>query len=86
MFRPSKNIITALLELKSSIDRRKYMKNVMPKDDSLWTHIVTKKVYKVICTSNTTATKRNWVSTVVYEDERGNIWSRPIEEFLARMK
>jgi len=62
------------------------MKNILPKDGSLWQHRISGKCYKVICTSNTNATRQNWIPTVVYEDEFDNIWSRPISEFLERMK
>lgn len=42
------------------------------------------KIYRQICISNSTATKRNWEITMVYQDvETGEIWSRKLKNFLA---
>ena len=30
--------------------------------------------------------KGSFVTTVVYEDERGDLWSRPLSEFLDKFK
>lgn len=39
-------------------------------------------IYTLICIANQTATKKEYVVTAVYQNESGEIFSRPLDEFL----
>jgi hypothetical protein len=49
-----------------------------------WTHPKTGNEYEVLIVSNERSTKPDFVPTVVYRDEAGAIWSRPVSEFLEK--
>jgi hypothetical protein len=49
---------------------------------STWIHEKKGNLYTVIVISNLIATKESWVATVVYEDVNGDVWSRPLSEWL----
>lgn len=38
-------------------------------------------VYKLLMVTNSKATKQAFIETAVYEDKRGDLWSRPLTEF-----
>ena len=50
-------------------------------------HIGSLNTYKILMITNDKATKnQSFVPTVVYEDRRGDLWSRPVSEFLEKFK
>lgn len=51
-----------------------------------WTHTKTGNGYEVITVSNLNSTKSDFVPTVVYRDEDGAVWSRPVSEFLEKFE
>lgn len=42
--------------------------------------------YRIIVIANTTASKPGWAETVVYENEEGDVFARPISEFEMKME
>ncbi len=60
--------------------------NDLPHIKSYWRHCSSGGFYRVIITTNTFATNKEFVPTVVYTDSDGEAWSRPLEQFLARFK
>lgn len=51
-----------------------------------WTHLKTGNTYEVITVSNLNSTKPDFVPTVVYRDNEGAIWSRPVCEFVEKFE
>lgn len=47
---------------------------------SYWKHNESNKIYRIIFVTNIEATKKNFVLTIVYEDEHHKLWSRPATE------
>lgn len=53
----------------------------------LYENIRSGKVYEIICISNTKSTRTDFPVTVVYVGVGdGDVWSRPLGEFLNRVK
>jgi hypothetical protein len=48
---------------------------------SVWVHKKSNKQYMLICITNIGATNPEFISQVVYEDDGGNVWSRPLSEW-----
>lgn len=53
--------------------------------NTLYRHNNTGKVYRQICITNETASRETWERTIVYQDiVSGEIWSRPVVDFLSK--
>jgi hypothetical protein len=57
---------------------------VVPEVGGQWTHKKTGSTYGVLHVSNLHATRDGWPITVVYEDDEGRVWSRPLTEWGCR--
>lgn len=55
-----------------------------PIKNSKWKH-TSGKIYRVLMLTNLSATKEDYPITVVYEDQSGEIWSRPLSKWHASM-
>lgn len=51
-----------------------------PANNSKWKH-TSGKIYRVLMLTNLSATKEDYPITVVYEDSKGDIWSRPLSKW-----
>lgn len=56
-------------------------------DFKTWEHISSKRLYSVIGLADQNA-KPEWgsINRVVYMDSSGNLWTRPLEEFVIKFK
>lgn len=54
---------------------------LLPEAQSQWRHRRTGRLYRVLCVANAAATKSGWPVTVVYDDQDGHIWAKPVGEF-----
>lgn len=51
----------------------------------LYKHNTSGKIYTVLLVANEKADREDWSAPCfVYSDQNGNIWTRPIEQFLKR--
>ncbi len=54
--------------------------------DGIWTHTKSDNNYRVLAISNTNAAEHRKLTdhpvTVFYQDEAGDIWSKPVDKFL----
>lgn len=49
-------------------------------------HIQTGAVYTLLMFTNENAVRHDFVKTAVYMDIKGNVWSRPYDEFMDRFE
>jgi hypothetical protein len=54
-----------------------------PNTNEIWQHH-SGRLYKIICVANEKA--ESWETEVVYRDVDGNVWDRPLMEFLQKFK
>lgn len=57
-------------------------------EQSLWRHKTKKGLYTIVTISNSQASpdREDHPVLVIYADDKDNIWSKPIEEFLRKFK
>ena len=61
-----------------------FMKAHKAEPENRWIHTKTGNAYFLMHIANTGASKPGWEATAVYQDEAGNVWSRPMAEFHAK--
>lgn len=57
-----------------------------PAPGSTWEHAETGMIYTVEQITNQRSTREDYPPTVVYHDENGDAWSRPLAKWPGKMK